>query len=286
MTFVGFFTPIRELCANTIALSMGPWEAFWVLFYGFATYGNAGWMREQVCKYMCPYARFQSAMFDKDTLVITYDAKRGEPRGKGADKGDCVDCGICVQVCPTGIDIRQGLQYECIGCAACIDGCNQVMTKVGKPQKLIRYSTLNAIEGKPTRVLRPRVLVYSLILASVATAAAASLYLRMPLKVDVIRDRAAIAREVEGGLIENVYRLQIMNTTEEARAFQVSVRGLPDIHVWGEPTVGVPAATSRMVPIKVRAAPAASGTHPIEFEVRALGVDGVAVTEHSVFIVR
>jgi len=286
ITFVGYFTPIKALCANLLMFSAGPWETFWALFYGFATYGNAGWMREQVCKYMCPYARFQSAMFDKDTLVITYDAKRGEPRGKGGDKGDCVDCGICVQVCPTGIDIRQGLQYECIGCAACIDGCNQVMTKVGKPQKLIRYSTLHAMEGTPTRVLRPRVLVYAAILASIATAAAASLYLRTPLKVDVIRDRAAIAREVEGGLIENIYRLQIMNTTEEARAFYLSVRGLPDIHVWGEPTVGVPAATSRMVPVKVRAAPAASGTHPIEFEVRALGVEGVAVTEHSVFIVR
>jgi cytochrome c oxidase accessory protein FixG len=282
MTFVGYFTPIRELLTH----SPGPWEAFWVLFYGFATYGNAGWMREQVCKYMCPYARFQSAMFDQDTLVITYDAKRGEPRGKGSASGDCVDCGICVQVCPTGIDIRDGLQYECIGCAACIDGCNQVMSKVGKPQKLIRYSTLNAIDGKRTRVLRPRVLVYSLILLSIALGAAATLYLRTPLKVDVIRDRAAIAREVEGGLIENVYRLQIMNTTEEARAFHVSVRGLPDIHVWGEPTVGVPAATSRMVPVKVRSAPAAPGTHPIEFEVRALGVEGVAVREHSVFIVR
>jgi len=286
ITFVGYFTPIKALCANLLMFSAGPWETFWALFYGFATYGNAGWMREQVCKYMCPYARFQSAMFDKDTLVITYDAKRGEPRGKGGDKGDCVDCGICVQVCPTGIDIRQGLQYECIGCAACIDGCNQVMTKVGKPQKLIRYSTLHAMEGTPTRVLRPRVLVYAAILASIATAAAASLYLRTPLKVDVIRDRAAIAREVEGGLIENVYRLQIMNTTEEARAFTITVRGLPDMHVWGEPTVGVPAATSRMVPIKVRAAPAASGTHPIEFEVRALGVENVVVTEHSVFIVR
>ncbi|MFL6572997.1 MAG: cytochrome c oxidase accessory protein CcoG [Burkholderiales bacterium] len=286
ITFVGYFTPIKALCANLLLFSAGPWEAFWALFYGFATYGNAGWMREQVCKYMCPYARFQSAMFDKDTLVITYDARRGEPRGKGGDKGDCVDCGICVQVCPTGIDIRQGLQYECIGCAACIDGCNQVMEKVGKPQKLIRYSTLQALEGKATRVLRPRILVYAAILASIATAATASLYLRTPLKVDVIRDRAAIAREVEGGLIENVYRLQIMNTTEQARAFHVSVRGLPEIHVWGEPTVGVPAATSRMVPVKVRAAPAATGTHPIEFEVRALGVEGVAVTEHSVFIVR
>jgi cytochrome c oxidase accessory protein FixG len=285
-TFVGYFTPIRELLDNAFAFALGPWEAFWVFFYGFATYGNAGWMREQVCKYMCPYARFQSAMFDQDTLIITYDAKRGEPRGKGSGSGDCVDCGICVQVCPTGIDIRNGLQYECIGCAACIDGCNQVMDKVGKPQKLIRYSTLNAIEGKRTRVLRPRVIVYSLVLLSIAVGAAASLYLRTPLKVDVIRDRAAIAREVEDGLVENVYRLQIMNTTEEGRAFQVSVRGLPDIHVWGEPTVGVPAATSRMVPIKVRAAPAPPGTHPIEFEVRALGVEGVAVREHSVFIVR
>ena len=282
MSFVGYFTPIKDLLTH----SPGPWEGFWVLFYGFATYGNAGWMREQVCKYMCPYARFQSAMFDKDTLVITYDAKRGEPRGKSSASGDCVDCGICVQVCPTGIDIRDGLQYECIGCAACIDGCNQVMAKVGKPQKLIRYSTLSAIEGKRTRVLRPRVLVYSLILLAIALAAAATLYLRTPLKVDVIRDRAAIAREVEGGLIENVYRLQIMNTTEQARAFDISITGLPGAHVWGGSVAGVPAATSRMVPVKVRSAPAAPGTHPIEFEVRALGVEGVAVTEHSVFIVR
>jgi cytochrome c oxidase accessory protein FixG len=282
VTFVGYFTPIRSL----MAFQFGGWEAFWVLFYGFATYGNAGWMREQVCKYMCPYARFQSAMFDKDTLVITYDEKRGEPRGKGDAKGDCVDCGICVQVCPTGIDIRKGLQYECIGCAACIDGCNQVMEKVGRPQKLIRYSTIHAIEGKPTRLLRPRVLVYAAILLAVVAGAAASLYLRVPLKVDVIRDRAAIAREVEGGLVENVYRLQIMNTTEEARAFEITVTGLPGIHVWGEPTVGMPAAASRMVPVKVRAGGAAPGSHPIEFHVRALGASGVAVREESVFVVR
>ena len=188
-------------------------------------------MREQVCKYMCPYARFQSAMFDKDTLVITYDRASGEPRGKGAGKGDCIDCSICVQVCPTGIDIRNGLQYECIGCAACIDGCDQVMEKIGRPKKLIRYSTTHAMEGRPTRIFRPRVLVYSAILALIAVAAAASLYLRVPLKVDVIRDRAAIAREVEGGLIENVYRLQIMNTTEQARAFDINVTGLPGILV-------------------------------------------------------
>jgi cytochrome c oxidase accessory protein FixG len=288
LTFVGYFSPIRNLWSETFSLSLGPWETFWVLFYGFATYGNAGWMREQVCKYMCPYARFQSAMFDKDTLIITYDQKRGEPRGKGEAKGDCVDCGICVQVCPTGIDIRDGLQYECIGCAACIDGCDQVMGKVGRPQKLIRYSTTHAVEGKPTRVLRPRVVVYSVLLAAIAAAAAVSLYLRVPLKVDVIRDRAAIAREVEGGLIENVYRLQIMNTTEQARAFDISIIGLPGAHVWGGSVAGVPAATSRMVPVQVRVAAGSveAGTHPIVFRVRAIGAEDVAVNESSVFIVR
>jgi len=289
-TFVGYFTPIREL----MALRFGPWEAFWVLFYGFATYGNAGWMREQVCKYMCPYARFQSAMFDKDTLIITYDRARGEPRGKGEQAGDCVDCGICVQVCPTGIDIRDGLQYECIGCAACIDGCDQVMDKVGSPRGLIRYSTTHAMEKGFSRkeilshLARPRVLVYAAILGGIVIAAAAGLYLRVPLKVDVIRDRAAIAREVEGGLIENVYRLQIMNTTESARAFVIEVSGLPGIHVAGEPITGVPAASSRMVPIKVHALAygTAPGSHPIEFHIRALGPDGAEVRENSVFIVR
>jgi cytochrome c oxidase accessory protein FixG len=283
ITFVGYFTPIREL----LGAAPGAWESFWVLFYGFATYGNAGWMREQVCKYMCPYARFQSAMFDKDTLIITYDAKRGEPRGKGQAKGDCVDCGICVQVCPTGIDIRNGLQYECIGCAACIDGCDQVMEKVGRPKKLIRYSTTHAMEGRPTRIARPRVVVYAAILAAIGSATALSLYLRVPLKVDVIRDRGAIAREVDGGLIENVYRLQIMNTAEQARAFDINVSGLPGIAVWGENITGIPATATRMIPVRVRAdAATATGSHPIAFTVRALGVAGVEVEEEAVFIVR
>ncbi|MDX9952035.1 MAG: cytochrome c oxidase accessory protein CcoG, partial [Methylophilaceae bacterium] len=146
-TFVGYFTPIRELLQNWMVLQMGPWETFWVFFYGFATYGNAGFMREQVCKYMCPYARFQSAMFDKDTLIVTYDDERGEPRGSRSRKddakslglGSCIDCNLCVQVCPTGIDIRKGLQYECIGCGACADVCDGVMDKVGYPRGLIRY---------------------------------------------------------------------------------------------------------------------------------------------------
>jgi len=297
-TFVGYFTPIRELWHAVGSLALGPWETFWVLFYGFATYGNAGWMREQVCKYMCPYARFQSAMFDQDTLVITYDRERGEPRGKNASsregKGHCVDCSICVQVCPTGIDIRDGLQYECIGCAACIDGCDRVMEKVGFPKGLIRYSTTHAMEHKLTRAqmfrraFRPRILVYTAILWVVILAGAVSLWVRVPLKVDVIRDRAAISREVEGGQIENVYRLQVMNTRESPRRFDIDVAGLPDATLVGEAAVTLDGASAKLVPFKVRvpAGVLPRGTHPMTFEVRARDDAGVAVREKSVFIVR
>ncbi len=297
-TFVGYFTPIRELWDAVWIAATGPWETFWVLFYGFATYGNAGWMREQVCKHMCPYARFQSAMFDNDTLIITYDRERGEPRGKNAisrpGKGHCVDCNICVQVCPTGIDIREGLQYECIGCAACIDGCDQVMEKVGFPKGLIRYSTITAMERKLTRAqmfaraFRPRVLVYSAVLWIIIISAGVALWNRVPLKVDVIRDRAAISREVEGGMIENVYRLQIMNTSEAPRAYRLSVSGISGIRIPGEAVIEVEGAASRMVPVKVRVAPGAvaAGTHRIEFGIESTDDTSVAVREKSVFIVR
>ncbi|HXZ51658.1 MAG TPA: 4Fe-4S dicluster domain-containing protein, partial [Burkholderiales bacterium] len=292
----------RGLWHDVWSANAGAWSTFWILFYGFATYGNAGWMREQVCKYMCPYARFQSAMFDPDTLIITYDPQRGEPRGpraRGADLkqlelGDCVDCGICVQVCPTGIDIRKGLQYECIGCAACIDGCNQVMDKMGYARGLIRYSTEHAMQRgldraqTLKRAFRPRVLVYSAILWIVIVAAAASIWLRVPLKVDVIRDRAAIAREVEGGRIENVYRLQIMNTTEKPRRFALAAEGLPTLALASPAEVDVPGASTSEVPVRLRIDPgaAAPGTHRIEFEVRALDERDVKVEEKSVFIVR
>ena len=301
-TFVGYVTPIRELWGEVMTLSTGPWETFWVLFYGFATYGNAGWMREQVCIYMCPYARFQSAMFDRDTLIITYDRERGEPRGARARRADaaalglghCVDCDICVQVCPTGIDIRDGLQYQCIGCAACVDGCDHVMDKMGYPRGLIRYSTQNAMEQRLTgtqmmaHMFRARVLVYTGIVWAVIIATAIGLYARVPLKVDVIRDRAAIAREVEGGQIENIYRLQIMNPAESKRVFDIHVEGPPSLHVASEARVELDATASRMVPVRVRLAPdgAQPGTHRIEFVVSAVGVEGVAVREKSVFILR
>jgi len=301
-TFVGYFTPIKVLAGEVAAWSLGPWETFWIFFYGFATYGNAGWMREQVCKYMCPYARFQSVMFDPDTLVITYDAARGEPRGsrsRTADAaalglGSCVDCNICVQVCPTGIDIRQGLQYECIGCAACIDGCNQVMDKMGYSRGLIRYSTENAVHGKytdteiPRHVLRPRVLVYSGLLVAIVLIFFGGLWLKNPLKVDVIRDRGAMMRDAPGGMIENVYRLQFINTDESARRYNVTVSGLQGLSLMLAMPVEVPATTTKTFPVTVRGDPSLlkSGSHPIVFHIRDVERPDVRADESSRFFVR
>ncbi|WP_439609272.1 cytochrome c oxidase accessory protein CcoG [Hydrogenophaga sp.] len=300
-TFVGYFTPIRELGALSLAAALGPWQTFWVFFYGFATYGNAGFLREQVCKYMCPYARFQSAMFDKDTMIVTYDEQRGEPRGARSKKADpkalglgsCVDCTLCVQVCPTGIDIRKGLQYECIGCAACIDVCDDVMDKVGYPRGLIRFSTQNGVaQGWDTRqmlrrAMRPRVLVYTGILLAITLAVGLSLFLRTPLKVDVIRDRGALARMVEQGRIENVFRLQIMNATESPQRYVISVSGLPGITLASSPEVEVLPTEVRSVAARVQIPPeaASAGSHPIRFEIRSTGEEVARVNEKAAFLV-
>jgi cytochrome c oxidase accessory protein FixG len=297
-TFVGYFTPIRELAHHVAAWTLGPWQTFWIFFYGFATYGNAGYMREQVCKYMCPYARFQSAMFDKDTLIVSYDKQRGEPRGARSRKadpkamglGDCVNCTLCVQVCPTGIDIRNGLQYECISCAACIDVCNDVMDKVGYPRGLIRYTTQHGLEQRWGRseiirhILRPRVLLYSAILAAVTMGLLASIYLRTPFKVDVVRDRASLARIVQGGIIENVYRVQIMNATEQPQDYRLSVEGLPGLALTSQSTVNVEAAGSLWVPVQLQLPynAAGPGSHPVTLTIAS---DVGTVHEKTVFLV-
>ncbi|TMH34151.1 MAG: cytochrome c oxidase accessory protein CcoG [Betaproteobacteria bacterium] len=300
-SFVGYFTPIGDLGIRGMTWQLGPWESFWILFYGFATYGNAGFLREQVCKYMCPYARFQSVMFDKDTLVITYDKSRGEPRGSRSRTvnprerglGDCVDCSICVQVCPTGIDIRQGLQYECIGCAACIDGCNQVMERMSYPRGLIRYTTENALaerldqQAMWRRTLRPRTLIYASVLLAIGGVAAGSLAMRNPLKVDVIRDRGALAREATPGIVENVYRLQLMNTDEKPRRYTVSASGLAGLRVVGlEQPLALGAAATRLLPLRLQApVEGAPGTHKIEFVIQAVDDDKVIRHEPSSFII-
>jgi cytochrome c oxidase accessory protein FixG len=309
-TFVGYFTPIRELWASAFTAGFGPWESFWTLFYGFATYGNAGWMREQVCKYMCPYARFQGAMFDKDTLIVGYDVHRGEPRGTRArsanlaevNLGHCIDCKLCVQVCPTGIDIREGLQMECIGCAACIDVCNGVMDKMHYPRGLIRYDTERGLEDQSLglrerllHIFRPRVLIYTAVLVLIVGGLAVSLFTRSPFRVDVERDRGALARLVDNGWIENGYRLQVMNATERPQTYRIGLAGLTGAIVEPSATVRVGPAAARWVPMSVRIPPEAaqslgSGSHRIEFVVERMpdasaGDAAREIMERSSFVV-
>ena len=235
---VGFFTPVRELAAELAASGPGPWEAFFLVLFTAAVVLFAGYMREQVCIYMCPYARFQSAMFDRDTLIVSYDRGRGEPRGarsraaetradpaRAAALGDCVDCTLCVQACPTGIDIRAGLQYQCIACTACIDACDGVMDRLGYRRGLVRYTTLRSVDGGRARILRPRVVAYSALMVAITAALAFSLARRVPLGLDVLRDRNTRYRETQDGLIENVYRLKVLNIDQRPRAYVLRASG-------------------------------------------------------------
>ncbi len=299
-TLVGYVTPIKDLWVSFWSWNLGPWETFWIFFYGFMTYLFAGVMREQVCLYMCPYARFQSVMFDPDTLVITYDTERGEPRGqrkKGVDpksvgKGDCVDCGLCVQVCPTGIDIRKGLQYECIGCAACIDVCDEIMEKMNYPKGLVRYTTENALAQNwdwkdiAGHIIRPRIIVYTVILIGISLGLVWGIANKPDLRVNVIRDRAILAREVEGGLVENVYRLQVMNVSEQPHRYSVSVTGLDGIKLEGESSLEVAPAASKSFPLSVRVPPEAApkGSHMIYFDVKAETGEKISVHEKASFL--
>jgi cytochrome c oxidase accessory protein FixG len=293
-TFVGYFTPIHDLGTAIIDGMLGAWGLFWIVFYSLATYGNAGFMREQMCKYICPYAQFQTVMFDADTVIVAYDEQRGEARGARSKKtdpadaglGDCVDCGICVQVCPTGIDIRDGLQMECIGCAACIDACDQVMDKMAYPRGLIRYSSENALVGGASpwrRLLRSRVLVYAIVFVALTSTMAWSLATRVPLKVDLERDRNTLAREVPGGQIENVFRLMIINATESNRHYRLSVDGLAGVHLAETAPLSVDSASRKESVIHVLAPldSVPSGAHPIRVTITDTTKPTITITETS-----
>jgi cytochrome c oxidase accessory protein FixG len=298
-TFVGYFTPVEELAASVLAMSLGSWELFWIIFYAGFLYLMAGFMREQMCKYMCPYARFQGVMFDPDTLIISYDPQRGEPRGPlrksvvadAPKTGDCIDCSICVQVCPTGIDIRDGLQLECIACAACIDACDEVMDKVGTPRGLIRYSTENALAKRYTahdillHLLRPRTALYTAILLAIIIATAWSLATRIPLKVDVLRDRSTLYREADDERIENAFTLRIMNTDEAPHRYAITVSGIEGIAIVGEQTVDVPAVSAKTLQLSASVAEGAGrkGSNPVYFEIRAQEAQAIAVREKASF---
>jgi polyferredoxin len=271
-SFVGYFVPIRELGVAIMQLDISGWTLFWGLFYSFATYGNAGYMREQVCKYMCPYARFQSAMFDKDTLIISYDATRGEPRGsrkrstdhKAAGLGDCIDCTLCVQVCPTGIDIRDGLQYECIACAACIDACDSVMDKMNYPRGLVRFTPEH----------------------SLAVGLVTSMVTRTPIILDVMRDRNSLYRELPGDLIENSYTLKVINQSNDSRSFRLSIAGVSGLSLDGvSDTVTVAGGGVLSLPVRARAhRDHAYGIMDITFTVAAIDDSGDVMEEDSRFL--
>ncbi|MBK8285607.1 MAG: cytochrome c oxidase accessory protein CcoG [Ahniella sp.] len=291
-TFVGYFTPIRELTDRVWPFAWSGWETFWVLFYSFATWGNAGFMREQVCKYMCPYARFQSAMFDRDTLIIAYDAKRGEERGarkRGVDYqakglGDCIDCTICVQVCPTGIDIRDGLQIECIACGACVDACDEVMDRMNYPRGLVRYSTQHQIDGHPTHVFRWRILIYAVLLGALILGVALSILWRKPVIMDVLRDRNALYRETFDKQVQNGYMLRIINKTTESRTFTLTLDGPEGIVFARDPgLIELPPEEVRTIGVLLASPPGViRGKADIEFALHSKA-DDLTVTESSRF---
>lgn len=292
-TFVGYFVPMETLWQEAASGTLGGWSLFWILFYSLATYGNAGFLREQICLYMCPYARFQSAMFDKDTMIISYDEARGEPRGarkrnvdKPAALGDCVDCTLCVQVCPTGIDIRDGLQYQCIGCAACIDACDSIMDKMGYPRGLVRYTTEHALKGGTTHILRTRTLIYAGLLTAITGALLYAVVQRVPLEMDIIRDRNALYRDSGDGNIENIYTLKVINMSEQAHPYRITVSGVEGMTLEGAENVQVAAGKVTEVPVKVKLNPdlLTSRSQEIHFHIVAEDDTRLAQTQKARFL--
>lgn len=293
-TFIAYFTPVYELTANLFTGTATLMVLAWILFFTIATYINAGWLREQVCMHMCPYARFQSVMFDSDTLIVSYDAKRGDPRGsrkKTVSKedhalGDCIDCHICVQVCPTGIDIRDGLQYQCIGCALCIDACDSVMDKMDYPRGLIRYTTENILNGGQTNILRPRLIGYCAVLVIMIIIFASQMWTRSTLELDIMRDRQQLFTQTGNGLIENTYTLKIINKTDEAGWFFVEVAGIEDVSFSHSTRFFVEASTTTEEVFRLSTAPnnLNSPITEIEFRVSSEENPKLQDTEDSRFI--
>lgn len=295
LTFVGYFYPIRELVPDILTFNnLGGWTYFWIGFFTVATYLNAGWVREQVCLYMCPYARFQSVMFDPDTLIVSYDQKRGDPRGSRKRNtehqkqglGDCVDCGMCVQVCPTGIDIRDGLQYECIGCALCIDACDSIMEKMDYEPGLISYTTEMRLRGKVSHILRSKSVAYAAVLTVMIISFAALIYTRVPLQIDVIKDRGALFQMTGLGQIENSYELKIMNMSDQDHRFSIAVAGLEGIKITTNREVNVASGEILSLPTSVEADPTKMETsnYTIEFLVQAMGDTELSATSESRFL--
>ncbi|WP_293267583.1 cytochrome c oxidase accessory protein CcoG [Neptunomonas sp.] len=294
IAFVGYFSPIRQLVSDLASFSLGPWEMWWIGFIAVATYANAGWLREQVCIYMCPYARFQSVMFDQDTLVISYDEKRGESRGKrkkNADykaegMGDCIDCGFCVNVCPVGIDIRDGLQYECVACGACVDACDDIMGRMGYEKGLVRYTTEHQLDGNTTHLLRPNLIGYFLVLIAMCIAFSYTIFSRIPLELDILRDRGQLYNETSDGLIENVYKLKLANKEQRDHDYRITITGIEGLKLISEPVVTIKAGEllDYNIRIHVKKENIKRPNYDIQINVQALDNDSISITEDNRFI--
>lgn len=293
-TFVGYFYPIRDLFDAILSFNLDGWPPYWILFFTLATYINAGWMREQVCKYVCPYARFQSVMFDHDTLIVSYDSGRGEPRGSRKRDamrselalGDCVDCELCVQVCPTGIDIRDGLQYECIGCALCVDACNSVMDKMSYPRGLIRYTSERELHGGKTHWLRPRIIGYSLVLAVMVGVFCYTMFSRVPLELTAIRDRNQLFVTTDTGAIDNIYTLQLANMDRAMHEFEIGISGITGATLIGDTLHTLDGGEIRSISLRVRVEPGQLTVPSTElvFEVVATDAPDMRISTESRFV--
>lgn len=222
---VGYFHPVDHLVSSTLAGDPPRTAGGFVLVLSALAFFDFVVLRQTFCKFLCPYARFQSVLFDRDTLVIGYDVRRGEPRGKaGTTSGDCVACGLCVAVCPSEIDIREGMQMECIACTQCIDACDGVMERVGRPRGLIDYRSLVSLEGaREARLLRPRVVAYGALLAVVVATFAIGLAGRVPMELQVTRNRSSLAGAVGDGRVSNAYTLFVTNRDSEAHRFAIEL---------------------------------------------------------------
>jgi len=260
-TFIAWFYGARELVIDALQWQLPLMATAWVVFFTLATYINAGWLREHVCIYICPYARFQSVMYDDNTLAVSYDPARGEPRGarKRNDKthtlGDCVDCQLCVQVCPTGIDIREGLQYQCIACAACIDACDQVMDRMQYPRGLIRYATLNELQGISGNALRrPKAWLYGGALLIISVLMLAFMLEREPVRMDVIRDRGPLYSELADGSVENVFNVFVRNTSGDEQNFWLGIEGLAQASMIPDRSLLLPPGDSIELTVRVQTA--------------------------------
>jgi cytochrome c oxidase accessory protein FixG len=310
---VGYFHPIGDMLrAAAHAEWTGPSMTFWIAGATLC-YLDFAIVRQTFCKYLCPYARFQSVLLDRDSLVVGYDPTRGEPRGKaraaGAHRsavasaasgqggaagahqlGDCVDCGLCVAVCPTGIDIRKGLQLECIGCTQCIDACDGVMTRLGRPTGLIAYRSLASLDGRRTRFLRPRVVLYGVLLVAACIGFVLTAASRQTLSLEVERNRAMLYQQMPDGRVANAFTLHLQNRDRREHAFRIRLDAGDEYElVAGVNPVRIPATATVTASIFVIAKEAdedaaSSTSHPIRFVLEDLDDARRAVVRDSTFV--